>query len=1278
MSNYNVDTLENKIVVEAQEAIKSLQSIIGYVNQSKTAIDSMKSATGLKSLDNQAKKTTSNLTKLQLVSKNLKSALNFTGLIYGVKRAYGFLKSSAEASIDYIETLNLFEVSMGKTLTQYGNLDSASSKYYTRALKFQRELNERFGTNIEETMRYQALYNQMSESMGINDDASYTISENLTKLGIDLASLFNKSEKDTMEALRAGVLAGQTKPLRNYGLDVTQQTLAPLASELGIDRSVKQLSQAEKMILRYIAVLRQASSAHGDFAKTIESPANQLKVFKQQFTELKTAIGNLFQGMLGYILPVANAILMVIKELIKAVANLFGFKVSSSSTNLADQTGIEDLESGLGEAVGSAKELKAQLMGFDEINNITTDTGSGGASGGVSSTGIDSKLLDAMKDYDNLMGKVKMKATKIRDNIMEWLGFTKEINPLTGEINWELDEGLTNFEKILDAVKMIGISLGTWKVTKTITKLLENLGVLSGAQSFKIAFGLTLALTGIYATYKGATHLIDGDIDLFTLLETIGGAGAGTMGIFSLLRMTSLGQTLGIGKSLTISLGITLAITGFTLLLDGINKDDVQQQIWGALGITGSGAMIGMTVGGPVGAAIGAATGLIASGITALIGYNSQLDETQQKLKEQREEWEKIGEESKALTDDWEQTVATAQARIDSNDAELESVRRLTNELEGLVDSNGRVKDGYEDRVQYILGNLNSALGTEYELTGNQITQNGKLYDSYSKIEDEIYKVIEAKRAQVQYEANEKVYKKALDNAQNYYDAMVNTKKANEEAYDAMVGFYNYYMGNFSNYTDGERMRVSQMAESMRKFNVTLDDVINNTDNWKNAMRDAGDSIIGPQLTKLTDEANKHRDAINNTSTAYEQAKETANTAIDTVVTHEKLGTALLKGNQEEVNKILEEIQSMNGETEASWVNRVGRVLYESNREKDILKRNGEEITEEEQAQLDARIRAVADNLAQTTSTVTELSEDQKEAWKLLATGSYKVYEEVLNNLEPTLRTDLQNMTGVIVEKTPEVERVTAELGEKMLEQLDNNSEMRKQAVENVKAYLQGLSEEKQRSLLKQAGIENADQVIAGLKQGNLAEDVGINIIKGLRTGLQNNYWQGQTLNTAFNFASNILSKFKRTFGIASPSKKTKQFGLYLLEGLGLGIENGQKDVLNKVSNFSKEVLGEFSAPLDFIKNGVSVDQNKLAVDASQFVDYGAIEGNINSNLNLNSNLSQIPNLVYNAVMQGMKNSNIQVDIKAETEEGVIVKKASQGFKDYVTQTGELPFPIPV
>lgn len=1223
MSNYNVDTLENKIIVEAREAIKSLENIIGYVDKTKTAVDSMKSATGLKNIDAQAKKSTSSLKKMQSATKGLKTALNFTGLIYGFKKIFSFLEDSLGDSVDYIETLNLFEVSMGKTLDHYGNLDSASSKYYTKALKFQNELNQAFGTNIQETMRYQALFNQMSESMGINDNSSYIISENLTKLGIDLASLFNATEKDTMEALRAGVLAGQTKPLRNYGLDVTQQTLSPIAQELGITKSVKQLSQAEKMILRYIAVLKQASSAHGDFAKTIESPANQLKVFKQQFAELKIAVGNFFQGLVGQILPYINAILMAIKEVIKAIAVMFGIKVTSANTNLSDQTGIEDLESGLDGAVGSAKELKLQLMGFDEINNITTDIGSGGSGGDTSISGVDSRLLDAMKEYDNLMSEVKMKATDIRDKIMEWLGFTKEINPLTGEINWELGEGLTNFEKILDVVKAIGISIGAWKVSRTITKFLDSLGIMSGNQAFTMAFGFTLGITGIYLAYKGTEHLLDGDVDAFTILETCLGVGAGTLGLVNMLNSTKYGQVFYLGEKIKMGLGVMLGIQGFQVLAEGLDTDNIKMQIGGLLESAFGGYLIGSQIGGWK---LGLTVSLVLSVTNITAGILSEEFETLKEIGDAM--WEEINRilESNKEIPHYIQNLKAQKEEIQRNtDASLtqiEYTRGLVTELESLVDINGKVYEGYETRAGFILKQLNDACGTEYSLVENQIMKNGELVESYNDIKNSINKIIEAKKSQILLEANEEAYSTALKNRMELYQQV---KQATTDLQDTIVEMY--------------------------------------------------EEGIDPN-SELAQQAIKQlQDNLNLAKQAYQD-----NTR--DIIYYEDLQASIIEGDTEKINNAISNMTSVyeteQGKVSASLSDRIKDAQMFAEETKELFDELGKDIDEQTQARLDASVRALAEGLAEQTKTIETLTPDQKEAWNLLATESYDIYEEQLKKLDPTLRTELQNMTGIIIEKTPEVERVTAELGEKMLDQLDNDSEMKKQAVESVKAYLQGLSEEKQRDLLKQAGIDNAEEVISGLKQGNLAEDVGINIIKGLRTGLQNNYWQGQTLSTAFSFASNVLSKFKKTFGIQSPSKKTKQFGLFLLEGLGLGIKNGEKNILNSVADFSKNVLEEFSLPLDFIRNGINIEQSKLSVDTNQFIDYGTIEGSINSKMDFTSNISQIPSLVYDAVMQGMKNSNIKVDIKAETEEGVIVKKASQGFKEYVIQTGELPFPIPI
>lgn len=1005
MSDYNVDTLENKIVVEAQEAINSLKNIIGYVNQSKTAIDSMKSATGLKALDSQVKTTTSNLTKMQLVGNGLKKALNVSGLIYGAKRAFSFLTDSAEKSIDYIETLNLFEVSMGKTLDQYGNLDSVSSKYYTKALKFQNELNEAFGTNIEETMRYQALYNQMAESMGINDNASYIISENLTKLGIDLASLFNKSESDTMEALRAGVLAGQTKPLRNYGLDVTQQTLAPLASELGIERSVKQLSQAEKMILRYIAVLRQASSAHGDFAKTIESPANQLKVFKQQFVELKTAIGNLFQGMLGQILPYVNGVLMVIKELIKAIGSLFGFKVSSSSTNLADQTGIEDLNTGLGGAIGSAKELKAQLMGFDEINNITTDTGSSGSGGGVSSTGIDSKLLDALSEYDNLMEKVKMKATDIRDKIMDWLGFTKVINPLTGEVSWKLREGWTNLKKIWTIIKgLIGLYLTT-KVIKLIGNLTKLWNVLKGTKTATSAFGI--GLTAIKNGLKGIKDWIGIGIYNFKSLRDAG------YGVGESLKITSK----GLFDLIPIAVKATTGIAGLAVSMYGAYdsmKDysegtSTASKAFTELGIsiagaTASGALIG-SVFGPAGTVIGGITGYLLGAKAASEGYTTELDKNYEAAKKAAKECENYTEAIRLQDETIQQTVTTQLA-------EVEYTKTLTDELMNLVDANGKVKSGYEARVSYILGELNTAYGTEYELIDGQIKQ-------YDELKENIYKTINAKRAEILLEGNKAIYSEALKRDTELYLLKANAIQENENA-------------------------ISELKKELDEYNringtnIQLETLLNNeVDRANMKLNTRGDFYVGNMKKAI--------EYYETTLSTVEKYTNEVGKNNEKIIAYENLKTALIKEDEAEINKAMQSLtQSYAQETS----NQVLTLKQQFEKQKEIkdqtleyFKKNNLEISEDLKQRLESDKQLIINTLIEQTKNVKELSQEQIDAWKYLAENDKAKYEEGLNGLDEDTKKIVQSATGAIISETknalPEVEKASSDINDVITKNMD-------------------------------------------------------------------------------------------------------------------------------------------------------------------------------------------------------------------------------------------------
>ena len=517
-------TLELQLKTTGEETLKVYEKLINTITGLNTTLDKTNKALkditgsniGISNIEQSAKKASNAVSSLN-------SSLTKIISVQGIKRAVAYTKNFLDESVNRAEELNLFNV-IFKNIEKNG--EKTFSELGKSETRFQNQLNEAFGTNMTETLRYQGLFQAMASNQGIADKYAGIMSETMTKLTYDLASLYNKSEKTTAEALRGGVYAGQTKPLRNFGIDVTQTSLNPILAELGIDdRTVNQMSQAEKQILRYIATLKQARAAMGDFADTIESPANQLKIFRQQLAEMKVAIGNLFMGLYANILPYANAILMVIKEIAKALAEIFGIDTRDYNSGLASTEEIfEDYSKEAGNATKAVKELKRQILSFDQIHNLTTPSNTGSGSGSGLSGGIDQRLLDAIGGYDNLMGKVKMKATEIRDRIMEWLGFTKEINLLTGETSFKFDH-ITG-GTVLGALAVGGaIYTGVKNIYNTISGIFGFLGKKKGKDDEDIVedvakkVGKESAKKGIGAKIGSAISAI-GYTDLF-------GAGGG-------------------------------------------------------------------------------------------------------------------------------------------------------------------------------------------------------------------------------------------------------------------------------------------------------------------------------------------------------------------------------------------------------------------------------------------------------------------------------------------------------------------------------------------------------------------------------------------------------------------------------------------------------------------------------------------------------------------------------------------------------------------------------
>ena len=432
-------------------------------------------------------------------SSTINKSFDYGKLMWYLNWAKGFARSLWNIelkAIDFNETQEKFNVSIGTSIKQ--------------ATLFQNKISEAIGTSKAEMMDYQSTFKNILGGLGaLTTKQAEETSQSLTKMALDYSSLFNVSQKSALNKFQAA-LTGSIMPIRREsGYDVSKNAVSQKALELGVDRTYNELTETEKRLIRIMLLMEQMQNtgAFNDLARTIESPSNQLKVLKNQLQEVQIWLGNVFMGTLGAILPYINGFVMTLKELIKMFAIFVGYQPnttgmadvlqesSDSASGLSDNIGSAG--SGLDKATKKAKEFKKQLQGFDVLNVINTPTESttgktGGSGKGVS--GIDPKILEGFKQYDSLLENVQMKATGIRDKIMDWLGFTKEINAETGEVTWKLRDGYQRINAIVDLLKIAAGAIGLKLVAKTLEKIgkaLQNfkLPYLDGVSTFFINVG---------------------------------------------------------------------------------------------------------------------------------------------------------------------------------------------------------------------------------------------------------------------------------------------------------------------------------------------------------------------------------------------------------------------------------------------------------------------------------------------------------------------------------------------------------------------------------------------------------------------------------------------------------------------------------------------------------------------------------------------------------------------------------------------------------------------
>lgn len=469
-------------------------------------------------------------------------ALNVAAVAITFRKIGHFIAQAVTESNKYQEDLNLFTVALGQ--------------YADEAKEYAEYVSDIMGIDLAQWLRNQGIFNTLLTGFGDTAERAQLMSQNLTQLGYDLSSYANIPIEEAMLKLQSGI-SGELEPLRRLGYDLSQAKLQQTALNLGIKESVANMTQAEKAELRYYAIMTQVTTAQGDMARTLEAPANQLRILQAQLTQAARAIGNIFIPALNAILPYAIAVVQVIREIANALANLAGFKLTEvdySGVNSA-AVGAGSLADNLDDAAGAAKKLKQYTAGFDELNVFAPNTGSGSGAGAGGAGGFDFDL----PTYDFLGDAVQTRIGEIKKMIEDTLA--------------EITTIVSGFMLAVGAILVVtgvNIPLGVGLMAAGAVGLAATVGLNWTAMSSELASTLAL-ITGVVGGFLlalGAIMAFSGaNLPLGIALMALGGASLVSAAVInwhnSDRHLTDALTTLtGVLAGASLAVGAMLAFTG--------------------------------------------------------------------------------------------------------------------------------------------------------------------------------------------------------------------------------------------------------------------------------------------------------------------------------------------------------------------------------------------------------------------------------------------------------------------------------------------------------------------------------------------------------------------------------------------------------------------------------------------------------------------------------------------------------------------------------------------
>lgn len=486
----NIDELQIEIGTESQSATSGLEKLTETLNK----LDRIANGSN-------------GLNKVQA---------SLSGFTRGLRQTFRIMGSWFKESNDYVEALNLFEVSM----------DDASDA----ALEYAQRVQDLMGIDIQDWLEAQGSFNQLLEGYGLAEDKAAQMSKQLTQLGYDLSSLWNVDVDTAMKRLQSG-MSGQIKGLKAWGINLSVAQLRETALAHGIELSTAKMTEAQKATLRYITLMEKTTNVQGDLARTLITPANALRIFEQQVTQARRALGNIVSVVAVKVIPVFQAFISIVTKAAQALANFLGYELPDIDYSgiSAGASAADDMADGLSNAADAAKKLKSYTMGFDELNVINPDSGDSGSAtpmggGYASDFGFDPSKYE----YDFLGGAIKSSE--------------------------ELEQKL---KKVLEVVLAIATGIAAWKIGSIFTKDLSTLA------------GVALAAAGAVLTLSGAFEAWTDGLNSSNLLTMMEGTMLLTVGLG--LAFGQVGAVIGgaVGS-------IAIFATAFKDLLEnGLNDNNI-------------------------------------------------------------------------------------------------------------------------------------------------------------------------------------------------------------------------------------------------------------------------------------------------------------------------------------------------------------------------------------------------------------------------------------------------------------------------------------------------------------------------------------------------------------------------------------------------------------------------------------------------------------------------------------------------------------------------------